>query len=163
MAWTQPDSTPADHLRIIGQGCGERVHAIEYRWLSSMRTVRLYACRLQVTAFRPFGNPEPHLHAARWFALVPRSGYPRTSRDLSRVREPLAADAGCGLGGIALSDDHNEAGRVRVEQVATDVGCSRQRLWSRFRSQIGSPPSTPRSWCVPTIRPRWRWSAGYVD
>lgn len=31
-------------------------------------------------------------------------------------------------------------GRERVEQLATDVGWSRKRLWSRFRSQIGLPP-----------------------
>jgi hypothetical protein len=64
MAWTLPDSTPADRLRIIGEGCGERVHAIEYGWLNAMRTVRLYAYRLPATAFRPFGTPEPHAHVA---------------------------------------------------------------------------------------------------
>jgi AraC-like DNA-binding protein len=31
-------------------------------------------------------------------------------------------------------------GRVRVEPLATDVGWSRKRLWSRFRSQIGLTP-----------------------
>ncbi|WP_027659263.1 AraC family transcriptional regulator [Salinispora fenicalii] len=31
-------------------------------------------------------------------------------------------------------------GRVRVEWLATEVGWSRQRLWSRFRSQIGLTP-----------------------
>ncbi|GAA0243675.1 helix-turn-helix domain-containing protein [Cryptosporangium japonicum] len=31
-------------------------------------------------------------------------------------------------------------GHVRVERLAADVGWSRQRLWSRFRSQIGLTP-----------------------
>ena len=31
-------------------------------------------------------------------------------------------------------------GRARVEQLAADVGWSRKRLWSRFRSQIGLTP-----------------------
>ncbi|WET81561.1 helix-turn-helix domain-containing protein [Amycolatopsis sp. QT-25] len=31
-------------------------------------------------------------------------------------------------------------GRARVEELAAEVGWSRKRLWSRFRSQIGVPP-----------------------
>ncbi|MET8796413.1 helix-turn-helix domain-containing protein [Nocardia sp. NPDC004568] len=31
-------------------------------------------------------------------------------------------------------------GRLRVERLAADVGWSRQRLWSRFRSQLGTTP-----------------------
>ncbi|MQM24240.1 AraC family transcriptional regulator [Glycomyces albidus] len=31
-------------------------------------------------------------------------------------------------------------GRVRVERLATEVGWSRKRLWSRFRSQLGITP-----------------------
>jgi AraC-like DNA-binding protein len=31
-------------------------------------------------------------------------------------------------------------GRARVEELAVEVGWSRKRLWSRFRSQIGVPP-----------------------
>jgi AraC-like DNA-binding protein len=31
-------------------------------------------------------------------------------------------------------------GQVRVDALASDVGWSRKRLWSRFRSQIGLPP-----------------------
>jgi AraC-like DNA-binding protein len=31
-------------------------------------------------------------------------------------------------------------GRLRVERLAAEVGWSRKRLWSRFRSQIGLTP-----------------------
>jgi AraC-like DNA-binding protein len=31
-------------------------------------------------------------------------------------------------------------GRLRVEQLAAELGWSRKRLWSRFRSQIGVTP-----------------------
>jgi AraC-like DNA-binding protein len=33
-----------------------------------------------------------------------------------------------------------DRGRVRVERLAAEVGWSRKRLWSRFRSQIGISP-----------------------
>lgn len=32
------------------------------------------------------------------------------------------------------------AGRVRIDELAAEVGWSRKRLWDRFRSQIGLPP-----------------------
>jgi hypothetical protein len=59
MAWTGPDTRPADRDRIIGAGCGNRVHAVEYGWLDAIRTVRLFAYRLPASAFRPIGEP-PH-------------------------------------------------------------------------------------------------------
>ncbi|MGK5628005.1 helix-turn-helix domain-containing protein [Streptomyces sp. URMC 123] len=31
-------------------------------------------------------------------------------------------------------------GRVRIDELAAEVGWSRKRLWSRFRAQIGVPP-----------------------
>jgi hypothetical protein len=57
MAWTTGASTLADRERILGPGCGERVHAVEYRWLDAMRTVRLYAYRLPADRFRAIGEP----------------------------------------------------------------------------------------------------------
>jgi hypothetical protein len=64
MAWPLADTTPRDRDRVIGAGCGDRVHAIEYRWLEAMRTVRLYAYRLPADRFRPIGSPYPHAHVA---------------------------------------------------------------------------------------------------
>ncbi|SEQ78288.1 hypothetical protein SAMN05216188_10585 [Lentzea xinjiangensis] len=54
MAWTGPGSSAADRDRIVGPGCGERVHAVEYGWLERMRTVELYAYRFDAAPFRPF-------------------------------------------------------------------------------------------------------------
>jgi hypothetical protein len=60
MAWSLPSTSVADRERILGAGCGERVHAIEYGWLEAVRTVRLYAYRLPAGPFRPIGEPNPH-------------------------------------------------------------------------------------------------------
>lgn len=46
MAWVGPSTTDNDRDRIIGAGCGTRVHAVEYGWLDAMRSVKLYAYRL---------------------------------------------------------------------------------------------------------------------
>jgi hypothetical protein len=51
MAWLGPRTTPEDRSRIIGDGCGTRVHAIEYGWLDALRTVELYAYRLPAEPF----------------------------------------------------------------------------------------------------------------
>jgi hypothetical protein len=64
MAWVRPGTTDEDRDRIIGAGCGTRVHAIEYGWLTAMREVRLYAYRLPAESFRPIGEPSPHAHVA---------------------------------------------------------------------------------------------------
>lgn len=36
--------------------------------------------------------------------------------------------------------DAHQPGRIRVDSLANEVGWSRKRLWSRFRSQIGLTP-----------------------
>lgn len=57
MAWVGPRTTQDDRSRIIGAGCGERVHAIEYGWLEALRKVELYAYRLAAADFQPIGDP----------------------------------------------------------------------------------------------------------
>ena len=64
MAWVGPTTTAADRDRIIGAGCGDRVHAIEYDWLCALQTVKLFAYRLPETPFRPLGEPVPHAMVA---------------------------------------------------------------------------------------------------
>jgi hypothetical protein len=64
MAWVRDTTTDADRDRIIGVGCGDRVHAVEFGWLEEMRTAQLFAYRLPADRFRPFGSPEPHAHVA---------------------------------------------------------------------------------------------------
>lgn len=59
MTWIGPTTRTDDAERILGPGC-TRIHAVEYGWLESMRTVELYAYRLPAASFRPFGTPEPH-------------------------------------------------------------------------------------------------------
>ena len=64
MAWTGPGTTAEDRDRIIGAGCGERVHAVEYGWLEAIRTTRVFAYRLPAASFEPFGAPVHHAHVA---------------------------------------------------------------------------------------------------
>ena len=64
LAWATEKTTDADVERLLGPGGGRRVHAVEYRWLERMRTVRLYAYRFAAADFTPFGSPEPHAHVA---------------------------------------------------------------------------------------------------
>jgi hypothetical protein len=65
MAWVRPSTSDVDRERIIGAGCGVRVHAIEYSWLPAMRSTKLYAYRLAAGDFRPFGAPgEAHAQVA---------------------------------------------------------------------------------------------------
>jgi hypothetical protein len=85
MAWSQPGALPADRERILGAGCGERVHAIEYGWLPAMQRTRLFAYRLPADRFRPFGSPEPHAHVA--VEPVDPIGPPEPVGDLLRLHE----------------------------------------------------------------------------
>jgi len=64
IAFVNGDSTEDDRDLIVGPGCGDRVHAVEYAWLERMRTVELYAYRLPAEHFRPFDPDDPHAHVA---------------------------------------------------------------------------------------------------
>ncbi|WP_447001725.1 DUF6886 family protein [Saccharothrix isguenensis] len=59
MAWVEPTTSPDDRAWLGA----ERVHAIEFGWLSRMQTARLYAYRFDARAFRQFGEP-PNAHVA---------------------------------------------------------------------------------------------------
>lgn len=60
MAWTIETTTAEDRDRVIGAGCGDRVHAIEYAWIDAFLSVEMYAYRLPAAPFRPIGEPVPH-------------------------------------------------------------------------------------------------------
>ncbi|UED88113.1 DUF6886 family protein [Streptomyces profundus] len=65
MVWARPSSSRADRRRLIGDGGGERVHAIEYGWLPALQQVELFAYRLPAAPFRPSGAPNSHALVAR--------------------------------------------------------------------------------------------------
>jgi hypothetical protein len=72
LVWIGEKTTKLDADRIIGVGCGTRVHAIEYGWLKAMQEAELYAYRLPADPFearfenavvatvpvKPLGPPE---------------------------------------------------------------------------------------------------------
>jgi hypothetical protein len=91
MAWVGATTTVDDRARIIGLGCGDRVHSIEYGWLEEMRGTRLFAYRLPADRFRPFGTPEPYAHVA--VGPVEPIGPPEPVTDLLRCH----AEAGIRL------------------------------------------------------------------
>jgi hypothetical protein len=64
LAWPTARSDPLDVERILGPGGGDRVHAVEYRWLDRIRTAQVFAYRLAADAFSPIGEPEPHAHVS---------------------------------------------------------------------------------------------------
>jgi hypothetical protein len=84
MAWTQPETTPADRDRIIGAGSGSRVHAVEYSALPAMRDVRLYGYRLPAAPFRPIGSAR---HALVATEPVEPLGPPEPVGDLFALHE----------------------------------------------------------------------------
>ncbi|GAA1894330.1 DUF6886 family protein [Asanoa iriomotensis] len=84
MAWVEPDTTADDRDRIIGAGSGARVHAVEYRALEAMRTVRLYGYRLPAGPFRLIGE---HGHALVATVPVEPLGPPEPVGDLFALHE----------------------------------------------------------------------------
>ncbi len=58
LAWVTPSTTDNDRGRILSAG-RTRVHAVEYGWLESMRTVELFAYRLPAAPFRPVDEKDP--------------------------------------------------------------------------------------------------------
>ena len=78
MAWLGPTTTRADAARILGPGTA-RVHVIEYSWLASLQTTRLYAYRLPKSRFTAYG---PHKSAPVSEETVEPLGPPQRVGDL---------------------------------------------------------------------------------
>ncbi|MFJ4655064.1 helix-turn-helix domain-containing protein [Nocardia sp. NPDC088792] len=55
----------------------------------------------------------------------------------ARLRDDLPADPEVAWAWRRIAGSH---GRYRIEQLASEIGWSRQRLWSRFGAQIGLTP-----------------------
>jgi hypothetical protein len=91
LAWVRDATTADDRDRIIGAGCGDRVHAIEYGWLPALRETTIYAYRLPADRFRPFGDAESHAHVS--IVAVEPLGPPEPVPDLLRCH----AEAGIQL------------------------------------------------------------------
>jgi hypothetical protein len=62
MVWARSSTTAADRDRILGPG-GPRVHAIEYGWLKTMQTTKVYAYRFAADTFVPIASPGADPHA----------------------------------------------------------------------------------------------------
>ncbi|TWP54293.1 hypothetical protein FKR81_01675 [Lentzea tibetensis] len=88
MAWTADGTTREDRDRIIGPGCGTRVHAVEYAWLDRIASVELYAYRLPATEFERFQK-----HAMVATEPVAPLGPPESVGNLLELHE----EAGIGL------------------------------------------------------------------
>ncbi|WP_327088247.1 hypothetical protein OIE66_38975 [Nonomuraea sp. NBC_01738] len=84
LAWRGPGTTDEDADRILGAGCGDRVHAIEYGWLKAIMDVRLFAYRLPADPFAPIGDP-PHAVVAK--VPVEPLGPPEPVTDLFDLHE----------------------------------------------------------------------------
>lgn len=58
MAWIDARTTPEDAARVLGPGAN-RVHAIEYGWLSAMQEAKLFAYRMPKAAFSVIDPDDP--------------------------------------------------------------------------------------------------------
>jgi hypothetical protein len=126
MAWALPTTSALDRERILGAGCGDRVHAIEYRWLERLRSARVFAYRFAARAFRPFGEPAPHAYVAT--EPVEPLGPPEPVGDL------LACHAGAGIQLRVLTNLWAFWDQV----VASSLG------WSGIRLRNAEPRPRPR-------------------
>jgi len=82
MAWVAKGTTGIDRDRIIGAGCGERVHAIEYAWLPALKSTNLYAYRFSDAAFHHVSSPGAAPHALVATEPVTPLGPPEPVGDL---------------------------------------------------------------------------------
>jgi Family of unknown function (DUF6886) len=126
MAWVTEGTSSADRDRILGPGGGDRIHVIEYGWLSAMRSVRLFAYRLAASAFRSFGE---HAHAVVATEAVEPLGPPEPVGDLLALHEEAgiqlrvlpnvwgfvdaAAESSLGFSGIRLGNAQPRPGELQ--------------------------------------------------
>lgn len=54
--WARPETTDADVEQFLYGDRSRRVHATEATWLERMRSVRVYAYRMEESTFRPHGT-----------------------------------------------------------------------------------------------------------
>ncbi len=59
MAWAVASTAQIDRDHILGP-CSQRVHAVEYGWVSRLLSTQLFAYRLPAGSFHPIGEPTPH-------------------------------------------------------------------------------------------------------
>ena len=65
LAWVAVTTSDEDRIAILGPST-ERVHVIEYGWLTRLQTVRLYAYAFDAADFAPYADdPTSHAHVAR--------------------------------------------------------------------------------------------------
>jgi hypothetical protein len=83
LTWATPETTDAD--RELFLGTSQRVHAIEYSWLSRMQSTVLYAYRFAASDFAPLGAPEPYAMVAT--VTVRPLGPPETIGSLLAAHE----------------------------------------------------------------------------
>jgi hypothetical protein len=85
LAWVSATTTEADRVAILGPAV-DRVHAIEYGWLSRLQTARLYAYAFDAADFAPYADdPTSHAHVAR--SPVRPLGPPEPVGDLLALHE----------------------------------------------------------------------------
>lgn len=85
LAWPTRTTTSTE---LLSPG-SSRLHAIEYGWLDTLRTTRLYAYRLPATAFTPFGD-DAHAHVST--TPVTPLGPPEPVGDLLHLHEQAAIE-----------------------------------------------------------------------
>lgn len=151
MAWSTETATAADRDRILGPGGGERVHAVEYRWLEAIRTVRLFAYRLPADRFEPFGDPVPYAMVAtepvdplgppepvgNLFELHERAGIGlRVLASLWPFWDAVIVST-LGFSGIRLN---NAAPRVSAPRPPPGDAAGAQRRGKQASDQVHSPP-----------------------
>lgn len=82
MAWVVDGTSEVDRERIVGAGCGVRVHAVEFGWLEVMRTAKVFAYRLPAGPFQPIVSPGAEPHAVVATEAVEPLGPPEPVGDL---------------------------------------------------------------------------------